>query len=123
MVRRTVQGRQFICHDNDIIPLLSYLDDKAIASYHGISVERVAAVRAKNPPTATPRRTFIPAVQNEPAIGGDNRTTETLAQKASATLLERLNNYFAKWEAENGFKAGAGMLLLPAGWQDHRRAG
>lgn len=40
--------------------------------------------------------------------------------EASAMLRDRLLASFAKWERENGFKKGAGILLVPAGWRAHR---
>ena len=32
-------------------------------------------------------------------------------------LKERLDDYFSRWEKLNGFRPGAGAILVPAGWQ------
>lgn len=38
------------------------------------------------------------------------------AEIASRNLRDAIMAYFRKWEQENGFKAGAGEILVPAGW-------
>lgn len=39
-------------------------------------------------------------------------------KQSSDALKARLLAYFSKWERENGFKAGAGIKLLPSGWRE-----
>lgn len=39
-------------------------------------------------------------------------------KQSSEALRKSLLAYFAKWERQHGFKPGAGILLLPAGWSE-----
>lgn len=39
---------------------------------------------------------------------------------SSAALRDRILEFFRRWERENGFKRGAGVLLVPAGWRPHK---
>lgn len=38
------------------------------------------------------------------------------AQIGSALLKKALDRYFRRWEKANGFRAGAGAILVPAGY-------
>ena len=39
------------------------------------------------------------------------------ARESSEKLRDRLNTYFRRWEKTHGFRDGAGIILVPAGYQ------
>jgi hypothetical protein len=65
----------------------------------------------------------------EPYFKADWGNTGTLSQErqeeeartGSERLLAAIRKHFAKWESENGFRAGAAQILIPAGYDPEQR--
>lgn len=96
-------------------------DDQTVANYFGISRQRVEHIRAT---TRESVERHIPKSNPEgshPSSGEMSmRVFEVDAIGGSRELRERLGRLFRKWEREHGFQAGAGQILLPAGYRPER---
>ena len=56
--------------------------------------------------------------KHAPAMPSDTSQRESKAATGSRQLRDACRAYFRKWERDNGFVAGAGELLVPAGWRE-----
>jgi len=123
MVRRSSKLRQFEVTRDEIFRLCSYVSsDASVAAYFGIPVERVTKLRAAMPKPVD--RRFL-ASRNEPEAQssgqGEAIRFRYKAEEGSTQLRDAIQALFARWEAQHGFKPGAGELLLPAGWNEQRK--
>ena len=87
-------------NDQDIIRTIGYItDDRYIASYHGVDVRRVAALRKQESERKTKVAQAI-YVSDKTAPSGMNSDSERRwnanAREGSKTLLEALNKFFEK---------------------------
>jgi len=98
----------------DEIERLSYLKNpRTAAVYLGIPQVLVEDVWAELPKPRSSDR-------HVPKTAGSGLNSHLVEREQATTgsgnLRDAIIAYFRKWEQENGFKQGAGEILIPAGW-------
>ena len=107
-------------HDLEVEKLCRYItDDGGVAAYFGISRERVAAIRANMPdPKKQPKR-FLDK-RSEPLGTADGNGTalkaQSLAQEASAQMLERLRKLYRNFGDRHGISPDEAKVVQLYGW-------
>lgn len=101
-------------------------DDQTVANYFGIDHRRVEHIRATMKES---KEKLLPTCYGygDGTRNGSSGLTAHLAyeedsERGSRLLWERIENLFSKWERAHGFRAGAGKILLPAGYCPERAA-
>lgn len=95
---------------------LRYLrNPRTAALYLGIPQVQVEDVWAELP---QPRKNHSGYTYRRESSGlNELNTHQSNAIQGSRNLRHAYSMFFAKWEKENGFKEGAGEILVPAGFQ------
>lgn len=106
----------FTLCEHEIAHVCGYIkDDGTVANYFGVPRGQVKSVRSKMRKDC--RRNASHFLDKDvPAIGlamGDWRNDGI---PASERLKDALDKLFRRFEIEHGLQAGAGQILLPAGW-------
>lgn len=60
---------------------------------------------------------------NQDPICVQLRAYENDLRLSSDAMLGKLNTYFMRWERRHGFRAGAGKILVPAGYDPNNPRG
>lgn len=102
--------------NEEISRLCGYLtEDHKIAWYLGIDAKQVRKVRSRMPKGERCRNIDHKCGRDTEGLTKEREMREH-NRAATDRLKVCLDRFFRCWEIENGFVAGAGMILLPAGY-------